>query len=444
MLLLCLTSCTKQEEWLDAKSNRSDVTPTTLKDFQALLDNASTINDSHPGLPLVSCDNYYITTATWLAETDYSRNFYYWKQEDPYAGAPSIIDWNYAYQVTEYANIALDGLNKIPQTTTNAQAWNTCKGTALFYRAFAMFDLLSTFAKPYNAATAATDLGVPIRLSPDINQRSVRSSLAACYTQLINDLKEGAALLPDVPDFQTRPGKLGVYALLARVYLVMGDFANAGLYADKALSGPYKLLDFNTLSASASTPMPAIPNNPEILVFGKAIAFNFPSYVGIADSNLYKSYNANDLRKTCFFTSAGLFKGSYGASGASFAGLALNELYLIRAETLARGGNAAAAMQDLNTLLIKRWKTGTFTPLTATDAQNALDQVLVERRKELPFTSPIRWTDLRRLNTDSRYAVTLTRILNGQTYTLPPGDNRYTLPIPDVEIRLSGIEQNPR
>jgi hypothetical protein len=56
----------------------------------------------------------------------------------------------------------------------------------------------------------------------------------------------------------------------------------------------------------------------------------------------------------------------------------------------------------------------------------------------------LRWIDLRRLNTDSRYAVTLTRNLNNQIYTLPPNDQRYVLPIPDLEIKLSGIEQNPR
>jgi hypothetical protein len=36
--LIFLFACNKQEEWLDVKSNRADVTPTTIKDFQALLD----------------------------------------------------------------------------------------------------------------------------------------------------------------------------------------------------------------------------------------------------------------------------------------------------------------------------------------------------------------------------------------------------------------------
>jgi hypothetical protein len=97
--------------------------------------------------------------------------------------------------------------------------------------------------------------------------------------------------------------------------------------------------------------------------------------------------------------------------------LAINEQYLIRAEAAARAGNATKAMQDLNTLLAKRWKTNTFVALTATSAANALDQVIAERRKELAIHGYTALDRSERLNSDSRYALTLTRILNNQTYT---------------------------
>jgi len=68
---------------------------------------------------------------------------------------------------------------------------------------------------------------------------------------------------------------------------------------------------------------------------------------------------------------------------------------------------------------------------------------LKERRKELLFRG-LRWTDLRRLNLDPRFAVTLARNVSGQIYSLPPEDPRYAWPIPDDEIQASGIPQNPR
>jgi hypothetical protein len=81
---------------------------------------------------------------------------------------------------------------------------------------------------------------------------------------------------------------------------------------------------------------------------------------------------------------------------------------------------------------------------TAANASDALVQIITERRKELVFRG-CRWTDLRRLSGDSRFAYTLTRTLLGQTYTLPPGDPRYTLQVPAYVITSSNgtIAQTP-
>ncbi len=128
----------------------------------------------------------------------------------------------------------------------------------------------------------------------------------------------------------------------------------------------------------------------------------------------------------------------------NFCGLAANEMYLIRAECLARQGNKEAALSDLNALLRKRFKTGTFTDLGAASVLDALTLVLSERRKELPFTGNIRWEDLRRLNKEANFRRTLTRIVSGNTYTLLPNDARYVLPIPQVEIEITGLTQNER
>ncbi len=101
------------------------------------------------------------------------------------------------------------------------------------------------------------------------------------------------------------------------------------------------------------------------------------------------------------------------------------------------------AMEDLNTLLKQRF-TAPYRDLTAADADDALIQILQERRKELPYTAQLRWEDLRRLNKDTRFAKELQRTYNGITYSLVPNDKRYTFPIPDLEIQLYGMPQNER
>ena len=123
-------------------------------------------------------------------------------------------------------------------------------------------------------------------------------------------------------------------------------------------------------------------------------------------------------------------------------GITSDEFYLTRAECFSRANNANKALEDLNTLLSNRWKTGTYTPLANLQGANLLNLILKERRKELIFRA-LRWNDIRRLNKEG-FNITPIRNLNGTIYTLPPNDPRYALPIPPDVITLSGIPQNNR
>jgi hypothetical protein len=163
------------------------------------------------------------------------------------------------------------------------------------------------------------------------------------------------------------------------------------------------------------------------------------------DSTLYQSYAPTDLRKVLYFIDNG--DGTYTPGGylggSMFNGISVDELYLMRAEANARLGLTTTAMADLNTLLKMRFSnTVLFQPYTATDANDALAQILIERRKELLFRG-LRWMDLRRLNQESRFAITLTHLSGGKTYTLPPNDHRYTLPIPANVLAIDAIPQTP-
>lgn len=164
---------------------------------------------------------------------------------------------------------------------------------------------------------------------------------------------------------------------------------------------------------------------------------------------LNDNYAANDLRKSVFIEQNRPdrnFKGSYSGDFFSygiFAGLATDEVYLNRGEALARTNRITEALKDLNALLSKRYRAGTFTPVVLTDADQVLRLVLSERRNERQYRGT-RWTDLRRLNQDSRFAITLKRNIDGTEYTLPPNSPRYLFPIPDNEIGTSGIPQNHR
>jgi hypothetical protein len=442
ILSTALTSCKK--DFLDVKPDKTLVVPHTLPDLQALLDNTDYMNLITPYLGEVGSDDFYLLYSSWnvLAAID-AKNAYIWAK-DIYGANPTVPDWENRYRQVFYANVVLEQLEKLSDSEKASPDFAREKGSALFYRAFAFYQLAQIFCKPYSS-TAGTDLGIPIRLKSDINIKSTRATVEQTYQQILTDLKAAVHLLPVTPSIKTRPSQPAAYALAAKTLLLMQNYGAAKSYADSCLALPVKLLNYNSLNASSSFPF--VRFNDEVIFHSRIGSVGaFAASRLIIDSTLYRSYSATDLRKTMFFRLNGVnqtFKGSYDGSATFFTGIATDEIYLLRAECLARTGGVSLAMDDLNELLKTKYQQTGFTHLTASDAQQAIRLILTERRKELVFRG-IRWQDLRRLNLDPNFAVKVTRNLNGQVYTLLPNDSRYVLPIPDNVIQISGIQQNER
>ena len=443
-----LASCSKTS-FLDKKPNTQLVVPTTLQDFQTLLDNQVVMQET-PELGELSSDNYRMFYTTWTTLTAKSQNAYIWAQ-DIYGGQGKIPDWDFPYQQVFYANVVLDGLHKIKVNESNRQQWNTIKGTALFIRAYAFYNLSQLFAPVYDATTASMDKGIALRLTSDVNEKSVRANVQQTYDQILADLRQADSLLPEALPAANlnRPSRPAVLAMLARVCLSMQVYPQAEAYANSSLQLYSTLMDFNKLPYT-TTSLPISQSNQEtlyqsILYSGSEVLVggSFKS-VCIVDSNLYASYAPGDLRRAIFYRIGGqtgfpYLKASYSGKSYCFSGLAVDEVYLIRAECEARAGNKNDALADLNTLLVHRWTdTVVYNPITAASASAALDSVLVERRKELAFRG-LRWTDLRRLNKEGAN-ITLSHGLNGQVYRLPPSSHNYVFYLPPDVLRLSGMQ----
>ena len=447
--LYMLTACNK-DSFLDKKPNTQLVVPTTLADFQTLLDNEGVMQET-PELGELSSDNYYLKSIFWQTLNAKYQNSYIWAQ-DIFAGQGQIPDWDNPYQQVFYANVVLAGLANVKMDESNAQQWKAEEGFAFFIRGYAFYNLSQVFAKVYDGTSASTDLGIPLRISPNINEKTTRASLQATYDQILSDLRQAANLLPDTVSTThlNRPSRPAALALLARVCLSMRSYDVARSYADSCLQLYDSLIDYNTLSISSNIPIAEL--NPEtlyqsVLNHTSSVLYGVFNSNCIVDSSLFASYDTSDLRRYIYYkvsSTTGLpsLKGSYNGHSYCFSGLAVDEVYLIRAECAARAGDTASALKDLNTLLQKRWKFGNFTPVTMFSRTMVLDTILAERRKELAFRG-LRWTDLRRLNKEGAQ-ITLTRNLNGQQYTLAPSSSRYILPIPPDVITLTGIQQNDR
>lgn len=432
-----LLSCKKQ---LEVKSDMGLAIPKTLTDAQALLD-SSPAGYVEPGADEASADNYYLKDASYNAlSNELSRALYAWDKGNQFDGSGSA--WGIAYLKIYYCNTALEAMP--PSGGSNSVEWDNVKGQALFKRAKTFWHIANIWSLAYDSITAATDLGIPLRLNTNPDERSVRASLKETYERIFTDLKASLKLLPVQPLHPIRPSKPAAYAMLSRVYLSVRNYNKAKLYADSALTLFPTLIDYNTVN---STPIfPFVAGNAEtIFQTAAGDALLSPTNAKI-DSVLYQSYHNNDLRKSLFFRSLGnneySFRGSYTNSDGQFAGLSSSELYLTRAECLARAQNLPAALADLNTLLIKRFKTGTFVPVNVASPTEALTKILEERRKEL-IMRYTRWMDIKRLNKEGA-GITLRRFINGEMITLPPNDLRYALALPQAILDLTGMQQNPR
>lgn len=442
-VIIFLSACTKK---LDIKPDQALIVPNTVADFQALMDYADMLNAFYPSFGEAGADNYYITDARFNGlPSNSERNTYIWGKEI-FPPKDPATDWSNGYVRVNYCNLVLEGLEAL-NVGTGSIAYDNVKGAALFFRALSFYTLAGEFSKPYDSVTAASDPGIPLRVKSDVEIIYQRASVKATYEQVLSDLAVAEQLLPDISTFKTRPSKAVLYGLLARIHLDLGNYKEALNYVNLSLAIYHNLQDYNALDPGSGLPFDKF--NDDVLFYAKLSANGLTRMATmIVDSVLYEQYHDNDLRKVLFFKDGPggtkLFKGTYsGNSFQYFGGIGVDEMYITRAECYARTGDVAHAMKDLNTLLTTRWKSGTYTDMTATSADDALKKILTERRKELVFRG-LRWVDLRRLNKDARFAKTLTRMIGGSVYQLPPNDVRYVYPIPGDEIIYSGIEQNVR
>jgi len=426
----------------------------TLKyttDYRYTMNNNSVFEGTF-GYPILTGDDTEINDATRQnALNDILGNTYTWGEKFTSA-TQSDGDWEKLYKAVYTCNEVIAGAMSSEGGTQSQK--EQVYAEALVHRAYSYLMLVNLYARQYTPASANTDLGVPLLTTPNLFTSLNRSSVAAVYTLILQDLQASIPKLPATPDYNVRPAKVSAYAILARTYLNMRDFTKAGIYADSALSLQNTLLDLKTYESSPGT-IPVRLKDPEIML-SKVVN---GSYTAISiDQSLLNSMGATDLRYKLFTNTRGGYGSSFSTAftGRAFWRYTLNgeyvivngpsvpEMMFIKAECQARAGNAAGAMDIINNLRRKRFTDANFTLLSASNANDALELVVSEKRKEF-FGTGLRWLDQKRLNLDPAFAQTKNRSFKGASYNLEPNSNRYLYPIGDKYILLNPeLEQNPR
>src|ERR1700744_2605116 len=91
LIMITTASCKKQDDYLDKKYIRGSVVPSSISDFQGILDDYTVMNGPNPNLTAAAADNIYIPDKNLSTLSVTIRNTYIWAS-DIFQGAASS-DW---------------------------------------------------------------------------------------------------------------------------------------------------------------------------------------------------------------------------------------------------------------------------------------------------------------------------------------------------------------
>lgn len=301
-------------------------------------------------------------------------------------------------------------------------------------RALAHFDLVRIYGKPYTENQGAS-LGVPLVTEVlESNAKPARSTVAEVYTQVVKDLTE--AISSNALATETEPGYVSVWgakAILSRVYLNMGDYANAlsvaeDIIKDKNSGAALWTRDQYLKAWDAST-----PNESEFLfrlnVAGSTDNNDLNGIGNLQQCDGYKEMVATkkfvdmltsdpkDVRNDMFLPATApkevatygtnkVFLNKLRGQGGNLRNVTivpiirLSEVYLTAAECAFRNNDKTKAVEYLNDLVKNR--TTTVASLATVD-NITLDRILIERRKELIGEGQRYFDALRNNETITRY-----------------------------------------
>lgn len=447
--IITLSGCDK---FLDIKPKDKFI-PVTVTDFENMLNSGTLVNFGDQYWDLMSDDAFLPEGEPgnlYTKQQPYGRLIYKFNTS-PYDQGANDFLWSEGYKRIFYYNSIINNIMDATEgTETNKKS---VRAEAYLGRAMEHLQLVNVYAHHYDAATAASQPGIPIALIADINAKFVRNSVQEVYDQVISDANAAIADLPLKNKLtKFRASKAGGYALLARTYLFMGDYANARKNADLAISLQGGLTDMNTYKVIIPGPFPNIPgaplgwtnipdcqHNPETIV---ARHFLRPFGLGMdvcASPELTALFTNDDKRWTLYYADGWppappfnymnryqvklFLRGDYYSNY-----LNVPEMYLVRAECFAREKKLTEALADVNKLRQNRITPAAYQAFTPADFgdndENVLRFVLEERRRELAFTG-MRVIDLKRLNKEARFRKTVKHTAEGAEYELSPGSDQY-------------------
>lgn len=377
------------------------------------------------------------------------------------SGYPYHI-WKDGYSVcTNANNILYFGEKLLKKYPEQKDLINKHFGYAYFCRALAIFDLCNVYAQAWDYTPDASHAGVvAIDYVPGFDDVLARHTMSDCYKLIISDLEKGIECFGgDALEDPTYISGLACEALLARVYLYMGDYRKAADYSE-LVKGKVKLADrsiyVNMFRKAQDTPGEAIlrMNSYDAGSGMRSMCYPIGNEDIVPAPEFMAKFAADDIRKELFTFVAEkedgeAYEGKVYTAICKYLPykggvkeenrrsdhfiLRASEMYLIHAEAECQLGNLKAAEQDIKEIRGRAiGKSASQISLTYS-GKDELDRIIQEERaKELCYEGH-RFFDLKRRHKDivrPESTTSTMKVLKYPSYL-------YALPISQLEMQAN-------
>lgn len=466
---MLMTSC---NDYLDIKP-KGDKIPETLADYEALLRGETMLNPIAyiPVLQALYLMNDAQRNKMMLNTKNLTTANYMWDESaDRIAlnsGSEQFLD--FTYSGIACCNLILDGVPQVSGCDENER--RELIAYARTIRAYNYLMLVNYYADTYSASTASATLGVPVILSSDPNAHHEQMTVGAIYDFIITEIKDALQNgLPDTAMTILHPSKGAAHAMLARAYLMMGRFDDALTEAEAALAANSALYDWNAFydanAVNIEKPTSyALMQSPMGYDYCENYFFRHgdgPSSMGqcVPGGNTFAGPNMVLSRGEQFEDGDAKFmarwkKRTQGIDTFYYAtlrgaqnmgGVTTVEMYLIKAECLARDGQTDDAMDIVNDIRKTRIRPDKYTDKSASSKAEAMEIIRALKDNELAMTL-IPFMDARRFNAEGTYARIMTKTVDGVTYTLTSDSHLWTMVFPANAMKNCGngsVQQNSK
>ena len=475
LLPLLMAGC---KDFLDLKPKGRDLAK-TLEHYEGMLNSLSCTNIAYnvmleTGTASYTTPYWVFMSDEWITDQTVMQNMkpaeqksFMW-EADIFTADDYPVEFGGLYQQIYTYNAIADGVMGSEEGTHEEKL--RVLSEARVARAFAYMMLAQFFGKPYNEATAATDLCVPLVVEASTGLTSLkRATVKDIYDFILREMEEACPNIPEYTMHRQRIYRAAAYAMLGRAYMLVLDYDNAAA----AFAEAERLIPKSTITLALfdyKTMMPAWKASGILWDWGMAIPTNYspaateivlnrqvdnmivcgPAVYGYSPRVFIKpEYMAlfadGDLRRELYTNKGGAYS-NYRKDHRIMhnEGVDLPAFYLMYAECMARTNNLAKARELLTNLRAHRFEAGMGEIPASVSTQNDLIRFVVEERLREYMGTGHRWFDMRRLWNDPLFQdlkANYTHYDGEKTYTLTETRLVYRIP-PSVMVHNAGWTNN--